>query len=242
MISGTPGTDTAAGDEPTDLPDGEAAPERDATDDEAARAGSDGGGAGRRSTPLVAACAVLLVAALVAASLAAVYKGRLDHDRSRQRQIRNVSASMVTALMTYDFQRLDDSRNRVLSLSTGRFQKEYDAGSEPLKAVLTQTQSRSTGTVKEVFVGDSSGDSAHTIVVADQVLTGVGGTRALTGQQLSLTLVRLGNGSWKVDGLSVDVTGGGSDNGGQSGTPTPGVTPSSTPPSTAAPSSPPTTG
>lgn len=191
-----------------------------------------------RSNVLIAACAVLLVVAVVAATLAAVAKGNLDSDRRRQHQIRAVSASMVTALMTYDFQRLDDSRRRVLDLSTGRFQKEYDAGAAPLREVLTQTQSRSTGTVKEVFVGDSDSDTAHTIVVADQVLSGVGGTRALTGQQLSLTLVHLKNGGWKVDGLSVDATAGGADDGSQPGTTTPG-TPT---PSTTAPASPPTTG
>ncbi|MDQ1517883.1 MAG: hypothetical protein QOE80_3713, partial [Actinomycetota bacterium] len=47
--------------------------------------------------------------------------------------------------------------------------------------------------------------SAETIVIADQVVTGVSGSRPVAGQQLSLTLVRV-NGHWRVDGLALDAT------------------------------------
>ena len=249
MISGTSDAEAtsdeeeenAALDPPSPRPAGPDVDAGDAGDADAAASPADTVRAGNRTKLLVVVVAVLVVAALIAASMAAVYKGRLDAERRRDRNIRNVSAAMVTALMTYDFSRLDESRNRVLALATGRFKTEYDQGSAPLREVLTQTQSRSTGTVKEVFVGDTSSDSAHSIVVADQVLTGVGGTRAMTGQQLSLTLVRTHGGAWKVDGLSVDAGAGDAGSGGQSGQS--GQAPAgSTPAPTTAPSTPPTTG
>jgi len=174
-------------------------------------------GSRRRQRLLAGACIVLLLLFVFSAVMASVFKGRLDDERRTRRRVREVSANMVTALMTYDFAKLDDSRQRVLSLSTGRFRKEYDEGSAPLRTVLTQTQSRSTGRVNQVFIGDIANDSAQTVVIADQVLSGVAGTRALTGQQLTLSLVRLGNGDWKVDGLSVDVPSGADASGGSTG-------------------------
>jgi Mce-associated membrane protein len=174
-------------------------------------------GSRRRQRLLAGICIVLLLLFVFSAVMASVFKGRLDDERRTRRRVREVSANMVTALMTYDFAKLDESRQRVLSLSTGRFRKEYDEGSAPLRTVLTQTQSRSTGRVNQVFIGDIANDSAQTVVIADQVLTGVAGTRALTGQQLTLSLVRLGNGDWKVDGLSVDVPSGADATGGSTG-------------------------
>ena len=49
--------------------------------------------------------------------------------------------------------------------STLRVYERRVEGSAPLRTVLTQTQSRSTGRVKQVFIGDIANDSAQTVVI-----------------------------------------------------------------------------
>ena len=167
--------------------------------------------------------ALLAVIAVASVSVAAVFYGRYRNDRDERREVRATASTMVSALTTYDYTNLDASRNKVLALSTGRFKQEYDNGFQPLRQLLTQTQAKSTGTVRKVFLGDISDGSAEAIVIADQVVTGTTGSRPLAGQQLTVTLVKTG-GKWKVDGLSVDATATGG------GTATPGATSPTTSP------------
>ncbi|TMM11080.1 MAG: hypothetical protein E6G01_17645 [Actinobacteria bacterium] len=61
-------------------------------------------------------------------------------------------------------------------------------------------------------------------MVADQVVSGLTGSRPLAGQQLTVTLVKVG-GHWRVDGLSVDATASGD-------TATPGASAATTTPTT----------
>jgi Mce-associated membrane protein len=163
--------------------------------------------------------ALLAVAAVGAATLAAVFAGRLQGERRDRGEVKRVAAAMVTALTTYDYARLDDSRRQVLELATGRFRDEYDRGAAPLRQVLAQTQARSTGRVTKVYLGQIADGGAEALVSADQVVTGVGGSRPVTGELLSLTLVHAG-GRWRVDGLALEA--GGSGGGGAApGTPPP---------------------
>ncbi|MDQ1396096.1 MAG: Mce-associated rane protein, partial [Acidimicrobiaceae bacterium] len=139
-------------DEPSPAADAEAPPEGS---DEAAPAAT-----ARRGRLTLVLVAVLVVIAVVATTLAGVFYGRYRDDRAQRREVVNVSSAMVTALTTYDYTNLDASRKQVLALATGRFKQEYDKGSEPLRLVLTQTQARSTGTVRKVYVGDVADGSA----------------------------------------------------------------------------------
>ena len=178
----------------------------------------------KRRRGVVVAIALLAVIALAAVSVAVVYAGKYRHDRDQRHDVTATASAMVSALTTYDYTNLDSSRNKVLALATGRFKQEYDAGFQPLRQVLTQTQAKSTGTVRRVFLGDVSDGSAEAIVVADQVVSGLTGSRPLAGQQLTVTLVKVG-GHWRVDGLSVDATASGD-------TATPGASAATTTPTT----------
>jgi hypothetical protein len=105
-------------------------------------------------------------------------------------------------LLTYDFEDLDTSRDRVLARSTGKFRKEYeDAFESGLRTLLTETKATSQGTVTDIYVSRIEDSAASTIVVANAVADGTGGRRASLSSYIQLDLVEVG-GRWRVDGVT----------------------------------------
>lgn len=150
---------------------------------------------------------VLLAAALFGLSvglalLAAFLANRLDAERDRGDDIREVSGRFAAALLTYDFEQLERSKDRVLSLSTGNFKRQYEqAFTGGLDVLLKETKARSEATVTDVYLGEVADDTATAIVVADAKAEGTAGTRRTISSYIQLELVKVG-GRWRVDGVT----------------------------------------
>jgi Mce-associated membrane protein len=186
-------------------------------------AGEPAEGAPRRSRLLAVLCVVLAVAVLGLALAAAAFASRLHAERSSRQQVEDVSGRFAAALLTYDYTNLDPSKKKVLSLSTGKFQKEYEqAFTGGLDTLFKETQARSAGTVNDVFVGEIDHGTVTSIVVVDAVAAGTSGTRRLVSSYIELQLVKV-NGAWKVDGVT-------NLNLGAAGSDTPGLTTATTAP------------
>src|SRR5205085_9463784 len=89
----------------------------------------------------------------------------------------------------------------VTSRATGKFKGEFQQGFQGLDVLIARTQSRSAGTVKNVFLDTIHDNNTTAFVVLDQAVTGVSGTQRRFDAYLELTLVKLA-GKWKVDGVS----------------------------------------
>ena len=182
-------------DEDAPRPQPEAPADADAdTDEGGARAASRAG--------WMAATAVLFVAAVVLALVAANQRAALTAERDDRKEIERVSGELATALLTYDYEDLEASRDRVLSRATGKFRKEYESAFESgLKTLLTETKATSKGTVTDIFVSDVEDSTASSIVVANAVADGTAGRRASLASYIQLDLVEVG-GRWRVDGVT----------------------------------------
>jgi Mce-associated membrane protein len=164
--------------------------------------------------PLLLFLAVLGV--LATAVVATVQRQELAEERDDRKEIERVSGELATALLTYDFEDLDASRDRVLARSTGKFRKEYeDAFESGLRTLLTETKATSRGTVTDIYVSEISDSTASTIVVANAVADGTAGRRASLSSYIQLDLVEVG-GRWRVDGVTNLTFGQGSGGGTES--------------------------
>jgi Mce-associated membrane protein len=167
-------------------------------------------GARRRPGLLPAIAFVLVLAVLSLAVLATVQRQQLASERDDREEIERVSGELATALLTYDFEHLDASRDRVLARATGKFRKEYETAFDGgLRTLITQTKAKSRGTVTDIYVGDVEDGAASVIVVANAVADGTGGRRASLGSYIQLDLVEVA-GRWRVDGVTNLTFGGGS--------------------------------
>lgn len=181
--------------------------EEPAANDEAPAAGeaeaeAEVAGARRRGWigPLALFLAVLGV--LSVAVVATVQRQELAAERDDRAEIQRVSGELATALLTYDFEHLDASRDRVLARATGKFRKEYEAAFDGgLRTLITETKAKSRGTVTDIFVSDIDDRTASTIVVANAVADGTAGRRASLASYIQLDLVEVG-GRWRVDGVT----------------------------------------
>ena len=167
---------------------------------------TDESGAPRRGRAGLIILLVLLLAAVVLAGLQ-WRRGNDFDDRVRdlerqaatRREVATTSGEFTQALLTYDYKDLTGARTLVLGLATERFAQGYTtfftAGAE---SVIIKLQAMSTGTVREVHVSDSIGDTAHTTVKYDAEVKSTSGTRRTTSGFLELSLLRQ-DGRWKID-------------------------------------------
>ena len=150
----------------------------------------------------VAASALLFVAVVALALVAASQRAELAEERDDRKEIERVSGELATALLTYDYEDLEASRDRVLSRATGKFRKEYESAFESgLKTLLTETKATSKGTVTDIYLSDIQDSTASTIVVANAVADGTAGRRASLASYIQLDLVEV-EGRWRVDGVT----------------------------------------
>jgi Mce-associated membrane protein len=174
----------------------------DPTDPESEPDPTDAEASKRRPWLLPLLAALVLAALLAVAVVAAVQRQQLAAERDDRKEIERVSGELATALLTYDFEHLDATRQRVLARATGKFRKEYQAAFDGgLTTLLTETKATSRGTVTDIYVGDIEDKSASVIVVANAVADGTAGRRASLGSYIQLDLVEVG-GRWRVDGVT----------------------------------------
>jgi hypothetical protein len=90
----------------------------------------------------------------------------------------------------------------VTALATPAFAEEYGAAFDNgLRAVIEELGAVATGTVRDVFVTEVSGDAARAVVVVDSTVESDAGTRDLTGSYVQLDLERV-DGRWLVGAAS----------------------------------------
>lgn len=152
-------------------------------------------------TLLIVALVTSLIVAAGLAVLAAGLQGRLHDERQERDDIARVAGSMAAALLTYDYEDLDTARDRVLSLSTGKFRSEYRNAFSGLQTLLREAKASSKGSVTDVYVSDADASAASAIVAVNTVAEGAAGRRATVASYIQLDLVRV-DGRWLVDGVT----------------------------------------
>lgn len=167
------------------------------TDDHPSGDGPPDATAWRPPRTYVVAVAVLMAVGIGLGGLSLTLAGRLNDDRVAD--ARRTAAQFGTALLTYDYGKLDETKARVLSFATGSFRKQYEqAFSGGLDVILRETEAQSRVTNLDVFLSEIDDDAASAIVVVDTVTEGKSGTRRTLATYVRLELVRVG-GTWKID-------------------------------------------
>lgn len=159
----------------------------------------------RRARTRVRALAVLAVVffagALGLAIVAASLKSTLDAERGDRRAVEQTASCFAAHLLTFDYRKMDEHRDAIFALSTGKFRKEYTEAFASLKELITAGQTVSTGTVQELFTGSIADGNASAIAVVSADSKGKAGTRTGVTSYVELALVKVGS-SWRVDGVT----------------------------------------
>lgn len=147
--------------------------------------------------------AALLVAAAVAAGAVAVAKtgdaSRLEDERDARREVAAASATFGEVYLTYDFDDVDASSDRVLELVTPDFAEDFaDTRAPGIEELFASLETSTQATTTEVFVGDVTDDIARALVVVDvDASSTASGTQTLTDLTFVLDLERI-DGAWLV--------------------------------------------
>lgn len=133
---------------------------------------------GRRAVRV--ALAVLLAALLVGSLvLLATRLGPVLDRRegdARRAQVLQQAKQHAVNFTTLDYESFDEDVELVLDGSTGSFREQFRAGVDDVRALVTQNESRSVGTVREAAVVTDDDDSARVLVVVDTEVTNVAST------------------------------------------------------------------
>lgn len=123
-----------------------------------------------------------------------------DRDALRE-QILAAARQRAVNFTTLDYRYLDRDLGRVLKGATGKFRKEFAAGTDNLREIVTANQAVSRGEVLEAGIVSSDEDSARVLVVADSTVTNTASTQPEKRHyRLQLDLVRR-DGTWLVSDL-----------------------------------------
>jgi len=155
-----------------------------------------------RRLPSVTTLVIAILIALVLAEAVLLFRGNAD-ERARTDAFQTAS-SFLTALTTYNSSTLDQQRNRVLALATGKFQGEYEqlTGSGFLKT-LQDRQADSKGTVVRAAVSSVRGDTATVLAVVETTTTNKDLKAPRVDRNLiELSLVHTASG-WRVDSVTI---------------------------------------
>jgi hypothetical protein len=175
---------------------------------EDAHKGTGDAGVGEERGPsrgLVRALAVLAVVSLLGAVLMGIVAARLAGDLDKERNDRQVAtrtaSQFASQFLTYDYEHLDRAKRAILRLSTGKFRTEYQQGFSALEQLFAATKSRASVVVKDVYTGQIESGTVSVVVVADQAVEGISGTKRRLDAWLQLDLVKAGS-RWLVDGVT----------------------------------------
>ena len=146
----------------------------------------------------VAAVALLVAVGMALAALTLAFASRAGDEG--EDDVRRTAGEFSTALLTYDYGKLDEAKARVLSFATGGFKQQYEqAMAGGLDVILQETQARSAVHNVEVYVSEVEDSTASAIAVADTVVEGKSGRRQVQ-HYVQLELVKVA-GAWKVTAL-----------------------------------------
>ncbi len=112
--------------------------------------------------------------------------------------VQDTARAFMAAFLKVDYQNMDPITDKVLSLTAEPLRSQYETARVQIKALAQENQSKSSGTVRSVGVGEVKGGDAVAFVAADSTLTNKSTkTPQEVRLRLKLTLVREG-GDWKV--------------------------------------------
>lgn len=176
-------------------------PDRDEESADGARRGT-----GRVRTILTVLLAVALICALALAGWQTQRLGDLESDVDRRADAARTAGEFTLALLSYDFESLDDQTETIADLATEDFATEFsDAMDRGLGASITELRARSEASVSEVMVSEVPGDRARAVVIADSEITSEAGNRASTDTYLDVSLIYLDD-RWQVDDVRTIAT------------------------------------
>ena len=183
-------------------PDGQPDAEQLAAERQAEPEG-DAASPAERHRLVVALAGVAIVAVVLALAVVAVAQWRradhLHHTEAVRHDVANTAGRFGQALLSYDFNDLTASRNRVLALATSSLSQNYTtAFTNGLDATITQLKARASATVRNVYLDDINGDRTQAVVTLDSQVNSTGGSRQTVGSYLQLSMLRQA-GRWKVD-------------------------------------------
>ncbi len=145
----------------------------------------------------------VLTAAVVVAGALAIGKGgdvaRLEDERDARRQVAAAAATFGEVYLTYDFDDVDASSDRVVELVTPDFAEDFaDTRAPGIEELFANLETSTRATTTEVFVGDVTDDTARALVVVDvDASSGATGTQTLTDLTFVIDLERI-DGEWLV--------------------------------------------
>ena len=156
----------------------------------------------RRRTLLLAVAAILLVAALavIVAGQLWLHGQRVAEDR--EADVRDAADTAVTAVLSYDYRRLEEGTADTTPLLTGDALAQYQDVQRPLQKSAPALEAVVTAEVKSATVLEADDSSARVLLFVDQLSS----SRKLTQPQLDqsrvlVTLQRKGD-DWLVSTLS----------------------------------------
>lgn len=144
---------------------------------------------------------LLAVVAVVLGFVAVSVQRELEDERGERREVARVAGAFSAAILTFDADDLDATKERVLALSTGEFAAEFEEGFGGLAELVQAASSSARASVDEVFVADVEGGRAAAITVVDLTAEGPSGPRTVADTYLRLTLVEV-DGEWRVAGVT----------------------------------------
>ncbi len=108
------------------------------------------------------------------------------------------------AFLTVDYKNMDPLIEKVLAGATGAFKSQYQRAKPTLKATAQQGESTATGKVREVGIGDITGESAVVFVAADGEVKNKNskGKAEPRAYRFKLTMVREGD-KWLTSDLQI---------------------------------------
>jgi hypothetical protein len=155
-----------------------------------------------RSSRLIVALAALLVLSLIFGGLQWRRAAGLQSEAGDRQAIATAATQLGTALLSYDYQDIDASRELLREWATEEFGESYeetlDAG---LEQIIVSLEAVAEATVIEVYVTEVDGDEAKAIAVFDSEVRSQAGVRTLEGSYLEMELVRT-DGRWLVSAVT----------------------------------------
>ena len=146
--------------------------------------------------------AVVALAALsFALAIVAAMVSTSNKDSGREAAVRRAAGAFGTAILSYDYQHVDEWKRNVSKLSTGVFKKQFENYSKSLGTIFVNTKNSSDVRDIEIFLNDVDAKSATAIVVVDTTTSGASSSGRAVTAYLQLDLVKAGN-AWLVDGLT----------------------------------------
>jgi hypothetical protein len=156
----------------------------------------------------------LLLAAFVLVGVAGATALAFARDASEQRderddreEVRRLAGAFGEAYLSYDFQNVDASGDRVLALVTEAFAADFESTRAPgIEAVFADIETTTVARTTDVYIGDIGEATAQAYVIVDvDASNDAAGRQTLRGLSFLVTMARE-DGEWKVDSVSPPPT------------------------------------